>query len=149
MSDEAQYEIEVSIRAARDRVWRALFDEIDAWWLPDFHMTGAGSRMEFQACAGGGLIERHENGGSLLWCTVHWVQPDAFTVYLVGHLAPDWGGPTTSMIRIRIDEHASGAKIHFRESHVGHIDQENLGSLREGWTALLTDGLKKHIERPA
>jgi len=31
------------IDAPRERVWQALVDETNAWWLPDFHMVGEGS----------------------------------------------------------------------------------------------------------
>ena len=37
------YTIEVAIAAPRIRVWQALTEEIDAWWLPDYHEMGEGS----------------------------------------------------------------------------------------------------------
>ena len=40
----AQYEFEIPIGRPPADVWRALTAEIQAWWLPDFHMVGEGSR---------------------------------------------------------------------------------------------------------
>ena len=65
-----QYELEISMRAPRERVWGALTDEINAWWLPDFHVVGPESVVTLDARAGGGLVEALPDGGSLLWYTV-------------------------------------------------------------------------------
>ena len=63
-----KYEFSVDIDAPREAVWRSLVDEMDAWWLPDFRMVGAGSVVSFEARAGGQMIETQEDGSSLLWC---------------------------------------------------------------------------------
>ena len=96
----ARYELEVEIQASPDAVWAALVQETNAWWLPDFHMVGAGSTVTLDARAGGGLIEARPDGAELLWCTVQWIDPGARTLLLVGHLAPDWGGPTTTFLKL-------------------------------------------------
>ena len=62
----AQYELEIEIKATRDRGWEALTGEIDAWWLPDFRSLGD-SVVTLDPVAGGSLIERCEDGRSLLW----------------------------------------------------------------------------------
>ena len=46
------YEFEVEMKASADRVWRALVEETDGWWLPDFHMVGEGSKVHLDARAG-------------------------------------------------------------------------------------------------
>lgn len=47
-----QYELEVPIEAPPSAVLKALTEEIDAWWLPDFHMVGEGSVVSLEAAAG-------------------------------------------------------------------------------------------------
>lgn len=66
-----QYELEIAIDASRERVWKAIFEETNFWWLPDFHMVGEGSVVTFDTAAGGaGLVEHLEGGGGLLWYQV-------------------------------------------------------------------------------
>lgn len=141
----ARHELEVVIDAPRERVWHALTAQIDDWWLPDFHMAGPGSRLCFSAEAGGHLIERVEGGGSLLWGTVQMVVPGT-SIHLVGFTHPEWGGPATTMLRFHLEERGEATAVSLTEALCGRIAEDNLASLREGWQALLGDGLKKYVE---
>lgn len=143
----AQYQLEVEISADPDRVWKAIVTEINAWWLPDFHMVGPASTMRFEPRAGGGLIEEDPAGGSLLWYMVQWIRPVERTVYLVGHIAPDWGGPSCSHLKFAVQPRGRGGVVTITDSHFGHVSDQNLASLREGWGALFRDGLKAFVER--
>lgn len=143
----ASYELEIAINAPCGRVWKAITEETNAWWLPEFHMVGEGSTVTFDTRAGGGLIEELEGGGSLLWATVHLHQPQAFSIYLVGHTAPEWGGPTTSHLKLALE--ATGDEsciLQVTDALHGHIDEEHLKQLEHGWTWLFTDGLKRFVE---
>ena len=91
------------------------------------------------------MTETHADGGSLLWFTVQWCTPGE-VLYLVGHVAPDWGGPATSMLKIALEEAAAGTLLRFSDAHYGHISDENLASLEEGWKQLLGTGLKRYVE---
>jgi uncharacterized protein YndB with AHSA1/START domain len=142
----AQYEIEVPIERPRADVWRSLTEEIDAWWLPDFHMVGEGSVVTLDARAGGQLLEARADGSSLLWCSVHMCVPGE-ALYLVGHLAPDWGGPTLSMLKIALEDRGEGTLVRLSDSQLGPVSDENLRSQEDGWRQLLGDGLKRHCER--
>ena len=44
-----KYELEITIDAPRETVWKSLTSEIDLWWLPDFRMVGEGSVVTFDA----------------------------------------------------------------------------------------------------
>ena len=145
----ASYKLQIEIKATRERVWEALIEQTNAWWLPDFRMTGEGSIVTFNTYAGGGLVEQHESGSSLLWYTVHWYRPDQFAVHLVGEIAPDWGGPSASHLKLSVvecDNDREHAVFHLADAHYGHIDAANLKSLHAGWTQLFTDGLKRFVE---
>lgn len=145
-STVAQYELEVEISAEPTRVWNALIEEINAWWLPDFHMVGAGSVVRFEPRGGGGIIEETPDGGSLLWCTVHWIRPTERAVYLVGHVAPDWGGPACSHLKFAVEPLGKGSVVKITDAHFGHVSDENLASLEDGWGQLFRDGLKQFVE---
>lgn len=141
----ALYELEIPIDRPRERVWQALTEEINAWWLPDFHMIGEGSVIRFDAEAGGQLIERHENGKSLLWYTVLMCDP-GISVQLVGHTSPEWGGPSTSMIKFLLEDREGGTVLRFSDAVFGHVTDKTAKSLEDGWRWLMTDGLKAHLE---
>lgn len=115
-----RYQLEIGIEASADRVWRALTEETGAWWLPAFHVAGAGSKIALDARPGGHLIERTDDGGGVLWCTVHACVPRR-SMTLVGPLSADCG-PATTMLTLTLE------------------DQGN------GWTLLLGEGLKRHAE---
>jgi uncharacterized protein YndB with AHSA1/START domain len=146
-SSVAQYELEIEIEADPDRVWHSLINEINAWWLPDFHMVGPESTVCFEPRAGGGIIEETPDGSSLLWCSVHWIRPAQRVVYLVGHVAPDWGGPSCSHLKFAVEERNGGSVVKVTDAHFGHVSEQNLASLEEGWSALFRDGLKQFVEK--
>jgi len=147
----AQYELEIAIDAPRDAVWRALTQETNAWWLPDFHMVASGSTVTLDARAGGQLVERTEEGGSLLWYTVTLCTPGE-SLHLVGHLAPAWGGPATTMLHLAlVDERDEGGEgdgtvLRVQDALFGRVAEETVESLRSGWDQLFGSGLKRFAE---
>jgi uncharacterized protein YndB with AHSA1/START domain len=141
----ANYELEIDIDRPRARVWRALTEDTNAWWLPSFHMVGEGSIVSMRAEAGGQLIEKREDGGSLLWCTVHMVDPGV-SLHMAGFSFPEWGGPGTTLLKLALEDTPRGCKLKVSDAHVGRITDEHIESLRHGWTELFTDGLKRHCE---
>ena len=141
----AIYEMEIPIEAPRERVWQALTEEINDWWLPDFHMTGEGSVVTFDAKAGGQLYEQHESGKSLLWCTVTMCDPGV-SIQMAGHIAPDWGGPTASMLKFHLEDRDGGTLFRITDALFGHVSDESVESLQGGWRWLMTDGLKAYVE---
>lgn len=139
----AQYELEIEIKATRNRVWEALTGEIDAWWLPDFRSLGD-SVVTLDPVAGGSLIERCEDGRSLLWYTVQMIVPTE-SMYLVGHTAPDWGGPTLSMLKLELQDRDGGCALLISDALLGRVSPTQTGSLSDGWRQLFTDGLGRHV----
>ena len=139
------YELEVAIDAGVDEVWRALVERTDAWWLPDFHMVAAGSNVRLDARAGGGLVETDPEGGSLLWYTVQMVVPGR-SLHLVGHLAADYGGPATTMLKLALEERDGGTVLSVQDSLVGRVSEDTAASLRAGWEQLFGEGLKAFVE---
>ena len=142
-----QYELEIQINAGQQTVWNALIDDTNVWWLPDFHMVDEASTVEFDVRPGGrGLIEHREGGGFLVWYTVQFYQPDHFKIYLIGNVAPDWGGPSTSYLCLSVEEQESGCVLKVSDAHHGRINDEYVSSLKDGWQTLFRDGLRSHVE---
>ncbi len=140
-----QYTVEVPIDAGPAAVWKALTHETDAWWLPDFHMVGEQSVVTLDARAGGQLIETQPEGSSLLWYTVQMCLV-GHSLHLVGHIAPGWGGPATSMLELTLSEHEGGSLLTVRDALFGQVTEKHAASQREGWVQLFTEGLKRHVE---
>jgi len=143
-----QYELEIEINAPCERVWKAIVEETNLWWLPDFHMVAPDSIVTFDTSPGGrGLVETLENGGGLLWYSVQFCLPDQFMIYLVGHIAPDWGGPSTSNLKLAVEASDSGSVLRVTDAQHGNVDETSIESLSSGWKQLFTDGLREFVEK--
>lgn len=141
------YELEVEIAAPRESVWTAIFDDVQSWWLPDFHILGTESTIQFERAPGGrGLIEELPDGTSLQWYTVQMILPREFKVYLAGHIAPDWGGPATSMLQLEVEEIETGCRLRVTDARHGNVDEKQVESSQGGWQQLFGDGLKIFVE---
>lgn len=142
------FEMEIAMDAPRERVWRAIISEIALWWLPDFHVAGSDSKISFDPRPGGrGLVEDTANGGGLQWFTVQMYLPDQFKIYMVGHIAPEWGGPSTSNLMFALEEAESGCVFKLVDSRHGNVDEKQVQSYKDGWNQLFTDGLKAYVEK--
>ena len=58
-----------------DRVWQAILDEPDAWWVSELRCVPGGSKIVFDPRAGGTFVEQNDAGGGLLWFTVIAIEP--------------------------------------------------------------------------
>ncbi len=142
-----KYELEIEINAPREKVWEAILKKTNTWWLPDFHVAGPESTVSLDPVAGGrGLVEETPAGDSLLWYSVHMYQPSEFKIYLIGHVAPEWGGPTTSSLKLAVEQTDSGCVLKVTDARHGHVDETSLQSYSDGWAQLFTDGLKAFVE---
>ncbi len=139
------FELEIAIDAPRERVWQALVDETNAWWLPDFHMVGEGSIVTLEPEAGGKLIERRPDGASLLWYTVQWCQPGEL-MYLNSPVSHDWGGPAGTVLKLMLEERSGATVLKVTHEMYGHVSDQNIEDLTHGWRQLSGEGLKKLVE---
>ena len=138
-------ELEIEIAASPARVWEALTQETDAWWLADFRATGEDSTVRFDAHAGGHLIEERSDGSALIWYTVQMVVPQT-SLYLVGHIAPDWGGPVLSMLKLSLEVRGQGCLLQVSDARMGRVDGSS-DSTGQGWRQLFGEGLKRYVEQ--
>ena len=142
-----QFELEIPIDASRENVWNAIFEDVNSWWVADFHMMGPDSIVTFDPTPGGnGLIEKTSDGGALLWYEVQMVLPADFKIYLVGHIAPEWGGPTISSLKLSLVESKNGCVFQISDARHGNVDDAQLSCSKDGWQQLFGDGLKKFVE---
>lgn len=140
----AQYELEIEINASRERVWLCLTDQLGSWWLPDFHMLGPESLVTLEPFPGGRLYEENGKRG-LLWYTVLAIAPDE-SLSLVGYCTPEFGGPSTTMLTIKLEARSESTVVRVTDAIYGRATEGQATSLQSGWQQLFTDGLKAFVE---
>ena len=141
----AKYEFSVPIRCPVEQLWSILADEIDAWWPSDFRALGEGSTLSLSLAPSGALLETDKNGGYLEWFRVQMVSPSD-TLYLVGYLAPDWGGPTVSMLKLAFAQSDEGSILTVSDALMGNVTQKSANSALVGWKQVFGGGLKTYAE---
>jgi hypothetical protein len=123
-----------------------MVDQIDAWWMSDFRALGEGSKVTLSAETGGQLLETSPDGSSLEWYRVQMVTPGK-VLYLVGYMAPDWGGPTTTMLKIALEERDNGCALVISDALSGNVTEGSSNSAESGWKMLFGEGLKAFAEK--
>lgn len=141
-----KYQFEVPIKRSAADIWRLMVDDIDAWWMEDFRALGEGSKVTLDAITGGQLIESAADGGSLEWYRAQMVMPGKL-IYLVGYMAPDWGGPTTSMLKLAVEDRDDGGALIVSDALLGNVTEASAQSAEGGWKVLFGEGLKGFAEQ--
>ena len=141
----ARIELEVSIEAPIDDVWRTVVDQPDAWWISELRCVPGGSKVRLDARAGGQLIEQNDIGGSLLWFTVIAVEPPR-SINFAGAIAPPFGGPCNAFLLLELEERDGGTVVKMTNSLHGYVNEAVLPEIESGWRLLLETGLKRVAE---
>jgi uncharacterized protein YndB with AHSA1/START domain len=139
-----QVELELTIEAPRERVWTALVQEMGAWWRKDFYCAG-GKRFVMEPFVGGRVYEDAGDGNGLHWYTVTVLSAPRLLA-LSGQLAPPWGGPAVSFVRIELEAAGERTRLRLSDSLFGVVDEGSHASISEGWRLLIGEGLKPHAE---
>lgn len=137
-------EFETYISSSVNQVWNLLSFGINEWWMQDFRAI-PNSTVSLDLRTGGMLMESGPEGQLLEWYKVQMVVPGE-SVYLVGHLAPDWGGPTVSMLKLSLKPKGKGCVLTVSDSLLGNISETKASSVDEGWKLLFGKSLKKYSE---
>ena len=139
-----QYEFEVEIDATPARVWRALTDQLSSWWLPDFHVLGSDSIVTLEPTPGGRLYEQSGSQG-LLWYTVLAISTNEL-LSLAGYCTPDWGGPCSTLLTLKLSEAEKGTRLVVSDALYGLVSDKQVESLESGWQQMFDNGLRKFVE---
>ena len=140
-----KYEFEVPIKRAAKDIWSVLVSRIDAWWMPDFRALGNDSVMSLRPEIGGGLTETSPDGNALEWYRVQMATRDK-SLYLVGYMAPDWGGPTVSMLKLAVESRGEFGALIVSDALLGNVTESSGQSAAEGWQVMFGESFKKHAE---
>ncbi|PTL83342.1 SRPBCC domain-containing protein [Vitiosangium sp. GDMCC 1.1324] len=142
----ARVEVEVTVGAPRERVWRALVDEASQWWPRDFYVGRTPKSFVIEARPGGRVYEDWGDEAGALWYTVLVVEPPA-VLELAGHLTPSFGGPATTTVRLTLKDEGATTVVRVEDAVFGRVDEHTVPRLREGWRTLMgAGGLKTWVE---
>lgn len=144
-SQAARYEFEIEISAPRERVWKALTDQVTSWWLPDFQMLGPDSVVTLEPHAGGRLYEECGDA-SLLWYHVIAIDKGK-SLSLAGFCTQDFGGPCTTLLCVKLEESRGITTVSLSDGLFGRVSEKQMRSLESGWMQLFRNGLKAFVEK--
>ena len=141
----ATHRLTLEIASNHAKAWKSFSEEIDAWWPRDFRATGEPQRMVLELKLGGRLYEDAGDGNGLVWYQV--IALDApRSVLLAGFVAPPFGGPATSLLRVEFSAPAENATImDIHDSTFGCLG--DTASTAHGWRLLFENGFKRWIEQ--
>jgi uncharacterized protein YndB with AHSA1/START domain len=138
-------ELEVTIDATRERVWKAVLEETTHWWRRDFCVSPDAKAFRIEPRVGGRMFEDWGNDAGVLWGTVLLLDPLS-TLELLCHTTPRFGGPRMSMLRLSLTTRGAATILAISDTVTGRTDDRTAGHLDEGWRALFGDALKSWVE---
>ena len=146
----ANVTLTIDIEATVVQTWRALIDDVGQWWQQDFLGCENSLGMNFTPGVGGMLFEKTKDGGGYVWGNVISFQPPKQLAY-VAQVVPPWGGPAQSVVQINLAPSESrpddATVLTLIDSLIGHVTEETMSSLGEGWGQIYGDGgLKTYVE---
>jgi hypothetical protein len=115
---------------SRSQAWHRLSADIDQWWPAAYRASSEHSRMRLDPVPGGFLLEDGGSGNGVLWYTVQAVDAPQSLV-LSGFIAPPFGGPALSLLRLALTEPKPGHCI--VEIHDALIGRADAKSIEAGW----------------
>jgi hypothetical protein len=126
-------------------VWKSFTEEVHSWWPRDFYATAGPQRMCFEVKPGGRLYEDAGGGNGLVWYQV--IALDApNSVSLAGFVAPPFGGPATSLLRIQFSAGGTSKTLmEVTDSVFGCLGDST--ATADGWRMLFESGFKAWVER--
>lgn len=136
-------ELEIPIRASRERVWNAIVEEINLWWRKDFYSSEKTKRFVLEPTLGGKMYEDLGKGAGFVWYTVAGLDP-GHKINLVGYLTPAFGGPATSILELSLEEKGKTTVLHLSDATLGPA--ANSQEKTSGWKMLFEDGLRDYVE---
>ncbi len=145
----ANVTITIQIEASVAKTWQSMIEEIGQWWRADFLICEGSRGMHLEPKVGGMLFEKLDGGAGFVWGNVISFQPEKHLAY-VAQIVPPWGGPAQSVVQISLEaakDDDGKTTLTLTDSLIGHVTEDLVSCLDEGWRQLFGDGgLKSHVE---
>ncbi len=132
--------LDVSIAAPRKRVFAAMTTDPGGWWgHPYVRPDSKGLSVEGRL--GGLLVEKWEDGGSVLATVTGWKDDSYFQLSGPFHL-----GVALGVATFELTDRDEGTSVRFSFRAIGAIDAALVEAFAEGWTDLVGRRLKALVE---
>lgn len=147
----ANVTVEITINAPVTKTWNLMINNIGQWWRQDFLICEDSRGMTIDPRVGG-LVR--ENAGATdcgyVWGNIISYQPRHHFAY-IAQIVPPWGGPAQSVVQIALDPDEDSpedvTRLTLTDSIVGHVTEDLVSCLDEGWRQLYGEGgLKTYVE---
>ncbi len=138
--DQMSISQEVKIAASPEKVFKALTENIGAWWSHSFSEDP--KRIALEAYPGGRFFEEFEGGGAL-YATVVYVEA-AKEIRMIGSMG--MRGAVAGHIAFSLETDGNGTLLKLSHSAIGEISEEHKAGYAHGWSILLGQELKSFAE---
>ena len=146
----ANVTVTIEIDAPVSQTWETMINDVGQWWRKDFLVCEGSLGMRLEPRVGGLLFEALEGEGGFVWGNLISFQPRKHLAY-VAQVVPPWGGPAQSVVQIALapnkDRPENATTLKLTDSLIGHVTEELVSCLDEGWRQLYGEGgLKTYVE---
>ncbi len=138
-----QVELEITIHAGVQNVWKALLEETTFWWLKDYYTSTKAIGFHIEPKLGGRMYEDWGNGSGVVWYEVFALNPP-HSLDLRGFIAVPYG-PALSLLHLELTAVDGSTVLKLSDTIFGS-SRNNGESKSEGWKELFEKGLKKYVE---
>jgi DNA-binding transcriptional ArsR family regulator/uncharacterized protein YndB with AHSA1/START domain len=136
-------ELEVDLAAEPVQVFRALTEEIDAWWS---YRVAADSTIWLEAVPGGRFYEAFAGGGGALYARVTYVRPGEALRFKGTMGLPD--DACTNLIQMRLAPRAAGeTRLTLVHRFPGNVSAITVETFERSWKELLCQHFKGYVEQ--
>lgn len=127
------------------KIWDYLFNYTHKWW-PKEAMSSADTKMfVLNERIGGYLYEDFGDGEGLIWAEVIGLKRYSMLL-LKGHIAPDFGGPAISYLKINLEPNGDSCVFKLSDFIMG-TNADRMGkSIAEGWSMIFKDHFCRYVE---
>jgi len=132
--------LDVSIAAPRKKVFAALTTDPGGWWGHPYVRPDA-KGLSLEPRLGGLLVEKWEDGGSVLATVTAWKDDSFFQLTGPFHL-----GLALGVATFELTDRDGGTSVRFSFRAIGAIDDALVEAFAEGWTDLVGRRLKALAE---
>jgi DNA-binding transcriptional ArsR family regulator/uncharacterized protein YndB with AHSA1/START domain len=136
-----QIEQEIIIHAKKEKVFKALTEDINLWWT--FRLGDGDSKLIFEPNLNGRFFEDWGNGEGALWGTVTFFKKNE-EIRLHGLLG--MSGAVNSHYSYKLSEEGDKTVLKLSHHAAGILEPQWEEAHREGWKELLDKQLKAYVE---
>ena len=134
-------EMDISIRAPKARVWKALIEDTTFWRPRNFYTSPKASGFHIEPKLGGRMYEDWGDGNGLVWYRVFGLDaPDC--LYLEGCLAHPYG-PAHNLLVLRLEEKDGVTILRLNDTTIGKVDQKC--DKEAGWKELFEGAFRPFV----